>query len=336
MTKLHCLLVPKKTSQKSYKYSNQSKQENLILLDQIVIKAMKNNLFTYIVVTTLISLILVCVFTFKINKLTNEVSGLVISKKWHENKENLKGFLVLNSTQTDTNKVLVNISYKEIDSFEVFQGDIILGKSGTMNMINNKFFGIDQIESLAILQPHLLWKSAEVYYAIDNSFDETDILNRLSQAFVQFEKTKVRFKIFSGSQDSYLVVTKSNGYASAVGRQKGAQQLFLPEEAEINKIVHELCHAIGLWHEHSRPDRDKYIKIRYENIPYEDTAQFSIVNNNASTYGTNYDCNSIMHYKATDFASRGKVSISKLQCKTVGMQNTLTETDIFGINQLYK
>ena len=59
-----------------------------------------------------------------------------------------------------------------------------------------------------------------------------------------------------------------------MGRKGGEQTLSLkpPDETschclcDVGRTLHEMMHALGFYHEHSRPDRDKYIEIVKENV----------------------------------------------------------------------
>ena len=47
----------------------------------------------------------------------------------------------------------------------------------------------------------------------------------------------------------------------------GAQFMSLGKEClQTSIVLHELLHSLGFWHEQSRPDRDKYVEIFWENI----------------------------------------------------------------------
>ena len=59
-----------------------------------------------------------------------------------------------------------------------------------------------------------------------------------------------------------------------MGRKGGKQTLSLkpPDDkkchclCDVGRTLHEMMHALGFYHEHSRTDRDNYIKIVEENV----------------------------------------------------------------------
>lgn len=54
--------------------------------------------------------------------------------------------------------------------------------------------------------------------------------------------------------------------ASFVGIIGGLQPIFMGSKCKVGNIVHEILHALGFHHEHTRMDRDQYITVLHHNV----------------------------------------------------------------------
>ena len=71
-------------------------------------------------------------------------------------------------------------------------------------------------------------------------------------------------------------------------------------------VVHEIGHALGFFQEHSREDRDNYVRVIANNIMQGFESAFGkVTSDQATTLNLGYDYASIMHYSATTFARQG-------------------------------
>ena len=87
-----------------------------------------------------------------------------------------------------------------------------------------------------------------------------------------------------------------------MGRTKtnGAQDLSLQNPSCVRQhiVIHELLHAVGFAHEQTRPDRDQYVTIHYNNIQSGREHNFQrFLTSEADTLNKDYDiskskCNS--------------------------------------------
>ncbi|KAK3734165.1 hypothetical protein QZH41_005854 [Actinostola sp. cb2023] len=96
----------------------------------------------------------------------------------------------------------------------------------------------------------------------------------------------------------------------------------------------------GFWHEQSRPDRDKYVEIFWENIQQDKQYNFDrSLSSIVDTLGVDYDYNSIVHYKIGAFSKSHKYTITAINdpqnSKNIGPGESLSPLDVVKINSLY-
>ena len=164
------------------------------------------------------------------------------------------------------------------------------------------------------------------------------------------DHTCLRFVARSQSHRDYIEFDNTNDgcYSSSIGRSGGRQIINLETTNlkchSCRTVVHEIGHAIGFWHEQSRPDRDRYVTINFTNIIDGKEHNFMKRNDHEVDYqGVTYDYGSIMHYHTNAFSKNESfltIVVSKFEYRrqgepAIGRTKTLSLKDIEQANRLY-
>lgn len=198
----------------------------------------------------------------------------------------VEGNLVFSIVREDT------IYSRLINGEYVFQGDIILTE--------NQFQGSKGTGKM--LQSTKMWPEGNVYYQISPSLP-IETIEKVHLAITDYTShSKLKF-IERTNQENYVMFYNTEspgteyfgkGTCSNLGMLGGRQFIWLePSWNNTGEIIHEIGHTIGLVHEHSRTDRDKYIIINWDNIS-RNKDQYAI--DPMSFHTGNFDFESIMLY----------------------------------------
>lgn len=147
---------------------------------------------------------------------------------------------------------------EKMDSIYIFQGDVILSKEQLAA------FSRPETKSAAISPSHY-WHARRVFYIFDSGFPHKNVVEQAIQ--VLEEKTSLDF-IEGTGYGNYIKFYSGSGNNSSLG-MIGGEQLISIQSATEATVVHEICHAIGLFHEQCRIDRDNYLTIFWDNIKPE-------------------------------------------------------------------
>jgi astacin (peptidase family M12A)/VCBS repeat protein len=183
-----------------------------------------------------------------------------------------------------------------------------------------------------------IWPGGVVYYQFGTAVTAAHRQSWRAAAALWHAVARVSFVETTGSGNYVRVLESTTANDSFVGMIGGEQSMDIASWDNKFIIAHEVGHALGLIHEHSRPDRDTYVSVFWSNIDPGQQYNFDI-DQSGVLYG-GYDFDSLMHYGRRDFSINGQDTIQPTPAyysyiDRIGQTTHLSALDKAGMAQRY-
>lgn len=264
------------------------------------------------------SLLLILVLCFACSPQLNDAS--IIS----DNPATTKGKVMVRIINKD-----VVVNYKIRDGIMITEGDMAIGVTGELESERTATAAIS-------IKMGQIWPGGIVPYVLDSKLPAESARDILIAINEWNGSSAIQLIPRTTQRDYVHFIDDGSGECwSYVGKRGGEQEVQLAANCGLGAARHEVGHAIGLFHEQSRSDRDNYVDIFWSNIKAGESYNFEKYPPGTGWDIGGYNYQSLMHYESTAFSNNGNPTILAKNGSTISRNDLIADSDRCTVSYLY-